>query len=221
MAAAPTRAKVDVLSHAAAQKAGIDGLLLKVTRADSRTTNGKASVEVDYAAFAQAYGGDWAQRLRLVQLPACALSTPEAVKCQKVIPLKTDNDVRGQKLTADVAALSAAKAPLLAAAARPAGGSGSYTATSLAPSASWQVAGQTGGFTWQYPLRVPPAIAGPSPQLGLDYNSASTDGRTASSNNQTSWIGEGFDLSAGYIERSYRSCTEDGHDEAGSQKYDL
>ncbi|KOV57820.1 ligand-binding protein [Streptomyces sp. NRRL WC-3618] len=222
-AAAPTRANVDVLSHTAAQKAGIDGLLLKVTRADNRTsaTNGKVSVEVDYAAFAQAYGGDWAQRLRLVELPACALTTPTAAKCQTVTPLKTDNDVREQKLTADVAALSAAKAPLLAAAAGPAGGSGSYAATSLAPSASWQVAGQTGGFTWQYPLRVPPAIAGPSPQLGLGYNSASTDGRTASSNNQTSWIGEGFDLSAGYIERSYQACTEDGHDEAGSQKYDL
>ncbi|MFF5358472.1 RHS repeat-associated core domain-containing protein [Streptomyces scabiei] len=220
-AATPTRAKVDVLSHAAAQKAGIDGLLLKVTRADSRTTNGKVSVEVDYAAFAQAYGGDWAQRLRLVELPACALTTPKAAKCQSVTPLKTDNDVRDQRLTADVAALSAVKAPLLAVAAGPAGGSGSYAATSLAPSASWQVAGQTGGFTWQYPLRVPPAVAGPSPQLGLGYNSASTDGRTASSNNQTSWIGEGFDLSAGYIERSYRSCTEDGHDEAGSQKYDL
>lgn len=220
-AATPARAKVDVLSHAAAQKAGIDGLLLKVTRADSRTTNGKVSVEVDYAAFAQAYGGDWAQRLRLVELPACALTTPKAAKCQTVTPLKTDNDVRGQKLTADVAALPAAKAPLLAVAAGPAGGSGSYAATSLAPSASWQVAGQTGGFTWQYPLRVPPAVAGPSPQLGLGYNSASTDGRTASSNNQTSWIGEGFDLSAGYIERSYRSCTEDGHDEAGAQKYDL
>ncbi|WP_405817976.1 ligand-binding protein [Streptomyces sp. NBC_01390] len=222
-AATPTRAKVDVLSHAAAQKAGIDGLLLKVTRADGRTsvTNGRVSVEVDYAAFAQAYGGDWAQRLRLVELPACALTTPKADKCRTSIPLRTDNDVRGQRLTADVAALSAAKAPLLAVAAGPAGGSGSYAATSLAPSASWQVAAQTGSFTWQYPLRVPPAIAGPSPQLGLGYNSASTDGRTASSNNQTSWIGEGFDLSAGYIERSYQSCTEDGHDEAGSQKYDL
>jgi RHS repeat-associated protein len=222
-AATPTRAKVDVLSHAAAQKAGIDGLLLKVTRADSRTsaTNGRVSVEVDYAAFAQAYGGDWAQRLRLVELPACALTTPTADKCRTSTPLKTDNDVRARKLTADVAALSAAKAPLLAVAAAASGGSGSYTATSLAPSASWQVAAQTGGFTWQYPLRVPPAVAGPSPQLGLGYNSASTDGRTASSNNQTSWIGEGFDLSAGYIERSYRSCTEDGHDDAGSQKYDL
>ncbi|MFF3659118.1 polymorphic toxin-type HINT domain-containing protein [Streptomyces olivochromogenes] len=220
-AATPTRAKVDVLSHAAARKARIDGLLLKVTRADGSTAAGKVSVEVDYAAFAQAYGGDWAQRLRLVALPACALTTPAAAKCQTVTPLPTGNDVRDQKLTADVAALSGARAPLLAVSAAPSGGSGSYAATSLAPSASWQVAGQTGSFTWQYPLRVPPAVAGPSPQLGLGYNSGSTDGRTASSNNQNSWIGEGFDLSAGYIERSYRSCTDDGHDEAGAQKYDL
>uniref|UniRef100_UPI00358F5CD5 hypothetical protein n=1 Tax=Streptomyces canus TaxID=58343 RepID=UPI00358F5CD5 len=226
-AATPARATVDVLGHDAARKAGIDGLLLKVTNADARTSlttaaaPAKVSVEVDYASFAQAYGGDWAQRLRLVELPACALATPKAAACQTVTPLATDNDVRAQKLTAAVPATVGAKAPLLAVSAAPSGGSGSYTATSLAPSASWQVATQTGAFTWQYPLRVPPAIAGPSPQLGLAYNSASTDGRTASSNNQTSWVGEGFDLSAGYIERSYRSCTEDGHDEAGSQKYDL
>ncbi|MDQ0908728.1 RHS repeat-associated protein [Streptomyces canus] len=226
-AATPARATVDVLGHDAARKAGIDGLLLKVTNADARTSlttaaaPAKVSVEVDYASFAQAYGGDWAQRLRLVELPACALTTPKAAACQTVTPLATDNDVRAQKLTAAVPATVGAKAPLLAVSAAPSGGSGSYTATSLAPSASWQVAAQTGAFTWQYPLRVPPAIAGPSPQLGLAYNSASTDGRTASSNNQTSWVGEGFDLSAGYIERSYRSCTEDGHDEAGSQKYDL
>ncbi|MGW3292028.1 polymorphic toxin-type HINT domain-containing protein, partial [Streptomyces sp. NPDC001002] len=220
---APTRAKVDLLGHAAARKAGIDGLLLKVTRADGRrTVSGKVSLGVDYASFAQAYGGDWAQRLRLVQLPACALTTPKAAACRTVTPVATNNDVRSQRLTADVpAAVAGAKAPLLAVAAAPSGSSGAYTATSLAPSASWQVAAQTGAFTWQYPLRVPPAVAGPSPQLGLAYNSASTDGRTASSNNQTSWAGEGFDLSAGYIERAYRSCTDDGHDEAGAQKYDL
>ncbi|MGV9235443.1 RHS repeat-associated core domain-containing protein [Streptomyces nigra] len=222
-AAAPTRAKVDLLGHEAARKVGIDGLLLKVTRADGHRSAvpGKVAVQVDYASFAQAYGGDWAQRLRLVQLPACALSMPKAAACQTVTPLATDNDVRAQKLTADAPAAAGGKAPLLAVSAAPSGGSGSYTATSLAPSASWQVAAQTGAFTWQYPLRVPPAIAGPSPQLGLGYNSAATDGRTATSNNQTSWVGEGFDLSAGYIERSYRSCTDDGHDEAGSQKYDL
>ena len=222
-AGAPTRAKVDLLGHAAARKAGIDGLLLKVTRADGRSAAfGKVSLRVGYASFAQAYGGDWARRLRLVQLPACALTTPKAAACRTVTPLGTSNDVRSQQLTADVpAAVAGAKTPLLAVAAAPSGGSGAYTATSLAPSASWQVAAQTGAFTWQYPLRVPPAVAGPSPQLGLAYNSASTDGRTASSNNQTSWVGEGFDLSAGYIERAYRSCTDDGHDEAGAQKYDL
>ncbi|HEX8869771.1 MAG TPA: RHS repeat-associated core domain-containing protein [Lentzea sp.] len=32
---------------------------------------------------------------------------------------------------------------------------------------------------------------------------------TAASNNQPSWIGEGFEMSTGYIERSYRSCSED------------
>jgi RHS repeat-associated protein len=35
------------------------------------------------------------------------------------------------------------------------------------------------------------------------------DGRTLSSNNQTSWIGEGFDLASGYIERRYIPCLHD------------
>ena len=36
-------------------------------------------------------------------------------------------------------------------------GAGNSTATSLSPSATWQVSAQTGDFTWSYPLRVPPA----------------------------------------------------------------
>jgi RHS repeat-associated protein len=88
-------------------------------------------------------------------------------------------------------------------------GSGTPTATSLAPSATWGVSGQTGDFTWSYPMRVPPAAGGLMPDLGLSYRSSAVDGRTSVTNNQPSWIGDGWDLWPGYIERTYGGCIED------------
>ncbi|MFD0396282.1 hypothetical protein ACFQ3Z_45400 [Streptomyces nogalater] len=67
------------------------------------------------------------------------------------------------------------------------------------------------------PLRVPPAAAGPQPDLSISYDSGAVDGQTASSNNQGSQIGTGFDLTSSYIERKYHSCDDDGQD----GKYDL
>src|SRR5690349_14133610 len=46
-------------------------------------------------------------------------------------------------------------------------GAGSDKATSLSPSATWDVSQQTGDFTWSYPLRVPPAPGGLEPALAL------------------------------------------------------
>ncbi|CAM5269591.1 hypothetical protein SFUMM280S_07111 [Streptomyces fumanus] len=98
-----------------------------------------------------------------------------------------------------------------------ASGSGTYAATPLSPSATWEAGGSSGAFTWSYPLEVPPA-PGPSPDLSLAYDSGSVDGRTASTNNQTTPIGEGFNTSAhSYIERTYGSCDEDGQ----KDKFDL
>lgn len=58
-------------------------------------------------------------------------------------------------------------------------------------------------------MRVPPGLNGPSPDLSLNYSSGSVDGRVSSTNNQSSWVGEGWDLTTGYIERRYVSCSED------------
>jgi hypothetical protein len=74
----PGKVSVRVLDRASARRAGIDGPVLTLTRADSAVSAGKVAVEVDYTKFARAYGGDWASRLRLVQLPACALTDPAA-----------------------------------------------------------------------------------------------------------------------------------------------
>jgi len=59
-------------------------------------------------------------------------------------------------------------------------------------------------------MRTPPAAAGPSPSLGLNYDSQSVDGETGSTNNQPSAVGEGWSVSGGgFIERSYVSCSQD------------
>src|SRR5690348_13565436 len=85
-------------------------------------------------------------------------------------------------------------------------GGGNAKASPLSPSATWSVSGQSGDFTWSYPLRVPPAPGGFTPHLGLAYSSSAVDGRTSAANNQASWVGDGWDLSVGFIERSYMPC---------------
>jgi RHS repeat-associated protein len=88
-------------------------------------------------------------------------------------------------------------------------GGGVPTATSLSPSASWNVSTQSGDFTWAYPLRVPPVPGDLQPKLALAYASSTVDGRTSVTNNQPSWVGDGWDLSLGFVERSYGACAED------------
>lgn len=86
--------------------------------------------------------------------------------------------------------------------------SGDWTATDLSPTAAWSHGGSSGAFTYSYGLRVPPA-AGPVPELALSYSSASHDGRTSGSNNQASWIGDGWSYTPGFIERTYVPCADD------------
>src|SRR5690606_33403257 len=92
-------------------------------------------------------------------------------------------------------------------------GAGDYSATQLSESSSWQAGSSSGAFTWSYDFTMPPAAAGPVPPLSLSYDSGSVDGRTATTNNQTTSVGEGFTLTESYIERSYGPCDEDGHDD--------
>ncbi|WP_189214110.1 RHS repeat-associated core domain-containing protein [Actinokineospora fastidiosa] len=88
-------------------------------------------------------------------------------------------------------------------------GGGAFTQTPLAASATWEVSPHTGDFTWTYPLRVPPVPGGQAPDLALTYNSATVDGRTSATNNQASWVGDGWQLSVGFIDRTYGACSTD------------
>ncbi|MGH3659499.1 MAG: hypothetical protein ACRDUA_22865, partial [Micromonosporaceae bacterium] len=79
----------------------------------------------------------------------------------------------------------------------------------MSSAATWQVTPGTGDFGWGYPLRTPPALNGPAPQLEVGYSSQSVDGRTSATNNQTSWVGEGWSLESGYVQRAYVPCADD------------
>lgn len=203
----PRKVRIETLDHAKATKARAAGLLLRASRADGTATAGDVSVQVDYSGFRNAYGADWADRLHLVRLPDCALTSPDKPDCQPT-PLASHNATKAGTLTATVP-LPATRGVLIAATAAPSGGSGDYTATSLAASAAWNAGGPSGDFNWSYPLRVPPSPAGAAPKLALSYSSQAVDGMTAASNNQPSWIGQGFDFWPGYIERRYKSCSDD------------
>ncbi|MFF8639007.1 RHS repeat domain-containing protein [Streptomyces pilosus] len=202
-----------VHTPSAAKKAGVNGVLLTVDPVKAADDPNTLKVSLDYSSFSDVYGGNFGPRLSLVTLPACALTTPEKKSCRTQQPIAgSSNDTDSRTLTGTISArnLAAGTPMLLAAAADSSGGGGDYSATSLSPTATWEAGGSTGDFTWNYPLRVPPATAGPAPNLSISYNSASVDGRTAGENNQTSMVGEGFSITESYIERKYAACKDDG-----------
>ncbi|MBC6460373.1 polymorphic toxin-type HINT domain-containing protein [Actinomadura sp. HBU206391] len=223
------KVRVQVLDRTAAQRAGMNGMVFTVGRTDSPTeaasaAAGKVGVRVDYSGFARAFGGSYGSRLRLVRLPACAVTTPSDPRCREAVPVPVRNDTENKALIADVDAAPVAAAgsasttsatavggaSVLAAVAGESSDKGDYQATSLSPSATWQVSAQSGDFSWSYPMRVPPVPGGLEPNLALGYSSGSIDGRTSNTNNQSSWAGDGFELWPGFIERRYKSCKDDG-----------
>jgi hypothetical protein len=133
--APPGKVTVEVIDRAAAQRAGINGLVLKLSRAGTATTPAPVNVTVDYSSFVNAYGGSYGARLHLVRLPGCALSTPDLAQCGHATPLRSHNNTESRTLSADVdAAPATAEATLLAATAGPTSDKGDYKATSLSPS---------------------------------------------------------------------------------------
>ena len=220
----PTAATVTILPQTAAHTAGINGVLLTVRPSAARPASTR--VTLGYGQFASAFGGDWATRLRLVELPSCVLTTPQIAACRTQTPLASTNASAVQQVSADVhlpaasstaggtvaRALSRSSAAVasgtmvLAASSSAGGGGGDFTATSLKASGSWQGGGSSDDFTWSYPISPPSVPGGLAPTLSLDYDSQSVDGLTSSTNNQASVVGDGFSLGESFIERSYQSC---------------
>lgn len=223
---------VSVVDRAQALAAGVDGLLFTVA-ADSAAS---WVVRANYAAIRGAGGAQWAQRLRLVRMPACAVTTPSVASCRVQTALATSNDTTTATLTAKIdtpQTPTAAPVPgantsttsgatmVVAAVAGAAGSNTDFSATGLSASGSWSQGGSTGGFGWTYPIDVPDPGTGDAPDLGLDYNSQAVDGQNSTTNNQSGWVGEGFDHAAAYVERTYRTCADDLTLPAASKTPDL
>ncbi|MFI5484236.1 ricin-type beta-trefoil lectin domain protein [Micromonospora echinaurantiaca] len=201
----PQSVRVQVREQATAKAAGVTGALLTLARTDGVSQPGRVRIRIDYSAFANAFGGDFAGRLRLVELPACAVSTPTEAACRAARDLGAVNAHR--TLSADVTLAEGLTTIAVTSSASSAGGT--FEATSLRQAYSWSAGNAGGSFTYSYPIAAPPA-PGPTPNLALTYDSGLVDGQTLAQNGQVSWVGEGWDLQIGYIERSYRPCSQDG-----------
>jgi RHS repeat-associated protein len=207
--AAPARVDVRMYDRAATDRAGVRGLLLRVGPAAGEKAGGEVTVTVDYRAFRTAYGASWASRLRLSQLPECGLTTPGQPGCAAK-PVPSSRNRAGSNVVTATVSTGSASGSLFTLTADPSGPAGDYSATALQPSSTWTAGGNSGAFMWSYPMRVPPVPGSVAPSVALKYSSQAVDGRHAASNNQPPWAGGGFNAwPGGYIERNYRSCSDD------------
>ncbi|MCP2309929.1 polymorphic toxin-type HINT domain-containing protein [Kitasatospora paracochleata] len=219
--------KVEVAGGDKGKAAGTAGPVVALTGTDAGDAGKSVKVALDLKAL---QGSGWSDRSQLVALPACALTDPQAAECRTQTSVASAVDAGGV-LTAEVTlpsaeparsapgavkaslvqGTSAAAAPMVLAATTGASGAGgSYTATSLNPSANWGAGTNTGGFGYGYAIQVPAALGGGAPTVSLSYDSSSVDGKNSAQNAQSSWIGEGWDYQPGFIERSYKNCDKDG-----------
>jgi hypothetical protein len=223
--------QVTVAARDATSALGVRGVVLSVAGTGAlAAAGGRVGLQVDYQGFAGAYGGAYGSRLRLMELPGCALTTPQVAACRHAVPVPSANGGTGT-LTGTVtlpagqsagplaagaaaqpawqaAALSAARpAVVLAVQAGSSGPEGNYTATPLNPAGTWAV--QDGAFDYSYPITVPSAVTGSAPSVALSYDSQSVDGETSAANTQGGLIGDGWSYSPGSITRSYQPCSQD------------
>ncbi|MFJ5229290.1 RHS repeat-associated core domain-containing protein [Kitasatospora sp. NPDC088391] len=224
---------VDVVDPKAAGAVGIPGPVVALSRAAGASGEGPVRVSLDLAKLAPAYGADWASRVRLVALPACALTTPQDAECRKQTPVESQLDRASGQLTADVVlpggdgaartqiqgvgAASAQQGVVLAAVSGASSGAGTFSATSLNISQAWSAGTSSGAFAYSYPIETPAALGGGAPQVSLAYDSAAVDGKTSSTNAQASWIGDGWEYGSGFVERTYRPCSKAGITNSGDE----
>jgi RHS repeat-associated protein len=106
-------------------------------------------------------------------------------------------------------------AVVLAVVAAPSGSAGNFAAEPLSEaSTSWVSGASSGAYTWSYPITVPPVPGGLAPTVALSYDSQATSGLTSSTNNEASWVGDGWNYSPGFIEADYTTCSADAGEPA-------
>jgi RHS repeat-associated protein len=232
--AAASQVQVGMASHATASALGVHGVVFSMAPAGG--AGDRVHVSVNYASFAGAYGGGYASRLHVVELPACALTTPQVASCQTQTPLPSGsaNDVRTDQVGADVtlpgAGTAAAVRPgqavltaavtqtgtassdvVLAVTGGTSGSGGNYTVPPFSEADQWVNGDSSGAYTYSYPVTVPKVPGGLEPTVALQYDSQSVDGLTSATNPQASWVGDGWDYDPGYIEQDYATCADDSY----------
>ncbi|MBF9128549.1 RHS repeat-associated core domain-containing protein [Plantactinospora sp. S1510] len=199
---APERTGVRVLDEQHAGRLGVSGPVV-VIDGDAGTVR----TTLDYAGFRQFYGAGWGERLNLLRLPACAVTSPERAQCRRTERVEATNNTVTSTLSTQVA-MSGGESAVFAVTADESSEEGDYTATDLKAAGSWTGGSGSGGFSYSIPVRLPPA-EGPLPTVSLGYSSQVVDGRMAGANNQASWAGDGWGYAPGFIERSYTACADD------------
>ncbi|WP_415952272.1 polymorphic toxin-type HINT domain-containing protein [Streptomyces sp. KLOTTS4A1] len=132
------------------------------------------------------------------------------------------NDVKPASFTSARVAepLSGASAGVLGAVDMGASTSGDFTATPMSSSGDWAAGSSSGAFTYSYDIQPPEVPGGLMPKVSLSYSSQTVDGRTSASNNQASWIGDGWDYQPGSISRRYVNCKRDAKLNSGANNAD-
>ena len=237
--AGPSAVKVAVKSKALAAELGISGVVWSLAAAG--TGRGDVRVGLDYSSFSEAIGGNYASRLRLVELPECALTTPQLARCRVQTPLTSVNTPASSSVSAVVglgsataSATSGAPASSKAAIANAASASdtsvlgatdstgqeggegGTYASDQLSSAGSWAQSGSSGDYTYTYKVTLPSSSSSLTPDASLSYDSGEVNGKTSNTQAQSSWVGDGWETQDSYIEQSFIPCDDDPEGAAGT-----
>ncbi|MBQ0892696.1 hypothetical protein KBX37_06185 [Micromonospora sp. U56] len=80
-ASSPTSLRVTVLGPEARKSTGAKGALLALSCEADLAEAAQVHLRVYYWGFGNAYGGDYANRVGMAELPACALTDPRSRHC--------------------------------------------------------------------------------------------------------------------------------------------
>ncbi|WP_152990326.1 DNRLRE domain-containing protein [Sphaerimonospora mesophila] len=224
----PSSVRVETFDTTVARRLGGVGLAVRLTRDDGGAEVAPAKVTVDYSSFGNAHPGGFASRLTVLKVPVCMLEAKPSRDCLEQAKAETRalpvvNDVVHGRLTAVMEAAPASAngtaptgapasadafvyVPASSAASTGSDAAGSFAATDLKPSGTWQVGLSGGAFSYSYPVPAVPPPAGSAPTLALEYSSSSVDSLTSYTNNQAPLVGMGWELNAGFIERQFQPC---------------
>lgn len=194
---------------------GPSGKALAEPAAEESAVGDPVDVVVDVSGFSGAFGGNFADRLRLGLVPECVTEAADAgaelaQECtEKVEVLETSRDVDAGTLSAQVD-LSSEAGAMLVVMSTSGGSAGTYAASPVTVAGSWNVGIGSGSFEYSYPLPSGPTVVGQAPEVMLSYSSSSVDGLTTGDNAQVPGTGIGWGLNEAFVEAQFASCGAPG-----------